>query len=85
MLRRLFATVCWYLRQLLPLAYRTYYATEDGSIHFATWRMWFGRCFAIDDVVLDLYENLDNPVVAALVRVMGQCVGDCEHCPFGAD
>jgi len=41
----------WYLRQLLPLIYRTHYSDERGK-HFVVWRMWFGRCFAIDDVIL---------------------------------
>jgi len=55
--------VTWYLRQLLPLLYRTYYADGDGNVRLAVWRMWFGRCFACDDVVLDPFENCDNPKV----------------------
>jgi hypothetical protein len=46
----------WYLRQLLPLEYRTRYGLvlEDGSVepHFCVWRMWLGRSFAIDDVAI---------------------------------
>ena len=38
----------WYLRQLLPLYYETHYGNEQGW-HFVTWRMWFGRCFGIND------------------------------------
>ena len=41
----------WYLRQLLPLHYRTRYR-EDGRLHYAVWRMWFGRVFAYDDVIV---------------------------------
>jgi hypothetical protein len=41
----------WYLRQLLPLTYRSRY-TENGRRHFAVWRMWFGRVFDHDDVTL---------------------------------
>jgi hypothetical protein len=41
----------WYLRQLLPLHYRTRY-TENGQRHFAVWQMWFGRCFSVDDVLV---------------------------------
>jgi hypothetical protein len=41
----------WYLRQLLPLHYRTMY-WENGRKHFVVWRMWLGNCFAIDDVVV---------------------------------
>lgn len=43
--------IVWLFRQLLPLHYRTYY-TEGGVRHFAVWRMWFGRVFAHDDVVV---------------------------------
>jgi hypothetical protein len=41
----------WYLKQLLPLAYWTRYV-EDGRTHFVAWRMWFGRCFDVVDVVV---------------------------------
>ena len=41
----------WYAKQLLPLTYRTRY-TEAGVRHFTVWRMWFGRCFDIEDVVV---------------------------------
>lgn len=44
--------VIWYLRQLLPLHYRTRYTDSDGNRHFAVWRMWLGRVFAHDDVVV---------------------------------
>jgi hypothetical protein len=43
--------IVWLLRQLLPLHYRTRY-TENGRRHYAVWRMWFGRVFAHDDVVV---------------------------------
>jgi hypothetical protein len=62
--------LCWYLWQLLPLTYRTYYGDEDGLIHFSVWRMWFGRCFAIDDVVADPWET-DNDKVIELADGMG--------------
>ncbi len=42
----------WYLRQLFPLTYRTYYDDEKGASHFVVWRMWLGRCFDIDDVLI---------------------------------
>lgn len=38
----------WYLRQLLPLPYRTTYGCvgDAGASHLHTrWWMWFGRCF----------------------------------------
>lgn len=40
----------WYLKQLFPLTYRTTYGDEKGR-HFVVWRMWFGRCFAVEDVI----------------------------------
>lgn len=36
----------WHLRQLLPLGYVTTYG-EGGKRYVSTWKMWFGRCFAI--------------------------------------
>lgn len=41
----------WYIRQLLPLHYRTRYI-ENGEQHFVVWQMWMGRSFNIDDVVV---------------------------------
>lgn len=41
----------WYLKQLLPLTYRTKYG-KDGVKRFVVWRMWFGRCFAVDDFAI---------------------------------
>lgn len=41
----------WYIKQLFPCLYRTTY-WQDGKKHFVVWRMWFGRCFAIDDVIV---------------------------------
>lgn len=41
----------WYLRQLLPLVYTTTYGDAAGQ-HFVVWKMWFGRCYAIQDVLI---------------------------------
>lgn len=46
----------WYLRQLLPLHYRTTYI-EGGQRHFAVWRMWFGRVFDHEDYVVMIEEG----------------------------
>lgn len=62
--------------QVLPLAYRSYYADRNG-IHFVVWRMWFGRCFSVTDVILDPFSNRDNPSVA---RLMEYLLG-CDNCP----
>jgi hypothetical protein len=42
----------WMLRQLFPLHYRTTYLDERQQRHYAVWRMWWGRVFAHDDVVV---------------------------------
>lgn len=39
----------WIVRQLLPLTYRSHYRDAEGRQRFAVWRMWLGRCFAVED------------------------------------
>ena len=39
--------IVWYLKQLLPLTYRSRYA-EGGKEIFCVWNMWFGRCFNVE-------------------------------------
>ena len=39
--------ILWYLKQLLPLTYRTTYK-ENGKDIFCVWNMWFGVCFNIE-------------------------------------
>lgn len=34
----------WYLKQLLPLKYDSYYKVE-GKKYLSIWRMWLGRSF----------------------------------------
>jgi len=43
--------IIFYIKQLFPLTYRTRYG-KDGKQHFCVWRMWFGRSFDIDDVIV---------------------------------
>ncbi len=38
----------WYLKQLLPLRYRSVYIS-DGKVHDTRWRMCVGQCFGIRD------------------------------------
>lgn len=40
----------WYLKQLLPLTYRSHYVADDRRHHFVVWRMWLGSRFDIEDV-----------------------------------
>ncbi len=43
----------WYLRQLLPLTYRSHYRDSTGRRHVAIWKMWFGRVFQHEDWIVD--------------------------------
>lgn len=38
----------WYVKQLLPLTYRTKYK-KGGKTVFCVWNMWLGRCFNIEE------------------------------------
>lgn len=44
----------WYLKQLLPLTYRSKYKKGDKKI-FCVWNMWLGKCFNIEE-----YEIVGN-------------------------
>ena len=46
----------WYLKQLFPLTYRTNYQDEDGNKHFCVWKMWLGKCYRIDDMIISFSE-----------------------------
>jgi len=50
--------LCWCFWQLFPCTYRTYYGDEDGRLHFAVWKMWFGRCYYVHDVIVDTFATL---------------------------
>lgn len=41
--------IIWYLKQLLPLTYRSRYKEGDKN-YFHVWNMWFGKCFNQDKV-----------------------------------
>lgn len=43
----------WYVKQLLPLTYRTTHQEldEEGEVagtFFVVWNMWLGRCFNVE-------------------------------------
>ncbi|GAA0491229.1 hypothetical protein GCM10008986_16640 [Salinibacillus aidingensis] len=40
----------WYLKQLLPLTYRTQYES-GGEKYFTVWKMWLGKIY-VDSVVV---------------------------------
>lgn len=41
----------WYLRQLLPLTYRSHY-THDGIKMFSVWNMWMGKVYNHDSMAI---------------------------------
>lgn len=41
--------IIWCLKQLLPLTYRSHFEMANKK-YFCVWRMWFGRCFNIEEV-----------------------------------
>lgn len=45
----------WYLKQLFPLTYRTHYG-KDGKEMFCVWRMWFGKCFDVEEYTIGEYD-----------------------------
>jgi hypothetical protein len=46
------ARLKWFFRQVLPLTYRSRYRNDKGQAHFVVWRMWFGKVFTTDDVLI---------------------------------
>ena len=54
---KLLSKLCWCFWQLFPCTYRTFYGDEFGRIHFAVWKMWFGRCYRINDVIVDTFTT----------------------------
>jgi len=43
-------SLLWYIKQLLPLAYWSWYIDADGTLYLCIWRMWFGRHFDVLDL-----------------------------------
>lgn len=43
----------WYLKQLFPLTYRTKYNDSGGNAHFCVWNMWLGKCYNVEDYILE--------------------------------
>jgi len=52
------SNLCWYFWQLFPCTYRTYYGDDRGRLHFVVWKMWFGQCYYIHDVIVDTFTTL---------------------------
>jgi len=60
-----FNHITWYVRQLMPfLTWKTTY-TRDGERHFCTWRMFWGRCFDVEDYVIVRREMCYDPDMQA--------------------
>lgn len=55
--------IIWYLKQLLPLTYRSHVLDTNGVAHFYVWKMWFGRCYAVEHLIV-----LNRPATIPMVR-----------------
>lgn len=42
----------WYFKQLFPLTYRSEYADTDGNPRFCVWKMWFGKCYNVEEFAI---------------------------------
>ena len=60
------STLLYYLKQLLPLTYRTRYWDAQHQLHFCVWRQWLGRCFNVDDVVVVYNAEMQRGALAAI-------------------
>ena len=49
----------WYLRQLLPLTYRSHYRDAQGNKRFSVWKMWMGHAYAIEDYCIGRALSVD--------------------------
>jgi hypothetical protein len=67
-MKRILATLLWYVSQLVPLTYRTRYWDADHQLHFCVWRQWLGRCYAVDDVVVRYDAEMERRSIAAIKR-----------------
>ena len=48
-LKEICSKLSWYVKQLLPLTYRSRY-TQDGKEMFCVFNMWFGKVFNSETV-----------------------------------
>jgi hypothetical protein len=73
----------WYFLQLFPLTYRTFYLDERGLLHFAVWKMWFGRCYRTNDVYVDTLLTVLDDTLRALEAAAQQSFVPCtcDPCP----
>lgn len=39
--------ILWYLKQLIPLKYKSFYVDNDNTFVLCTWIMWFGNCYKV--------------------------------------
>ena len=57
-MKQFFHSLAWYVKQLLPLTYRSHYGDEKGNQYFAVWKMWFGKVYNHDCYEITGKENL---------------------------
>jgi len=67
--------LCWCFWQLFPCTYRTYYADDQGRLHFAVWKMWLGRCYQITDVFVDCFQTVMDDTLRLLGELCATATG----------
>lgn len=74
--------LCSCFWQLFPCTYRTFYGDEYGRIHFAVWKMLFGRCYRVNDVIVDTFITAMDDTLRLLDALCAanrtpECCGEC--------
>lgn len=57
-MKQFFHSLAWYVKQLLPLTYRSNYRDEKGNQYFEVWKMWFGKVYDAEAYDITGRENL---------------------------
>lgn len=47
------STIKWHLKQLVPMTYRSHYRDKQDRPRFAVWKMWLGRCYKRDEIIIN--------------------------------
>ncbi len=72
---RLLLCVLWWLRQLFPMTYRARYIDLAGY-HFTVWKMWFGRCYKIDDVLVECETDTSKDMRRIVAQRLGRTAAE---------
>lgn len=44
--------IAWLFKQLLPRTYRSHFTDGEGRKHFSVWKMFLGRVYDSEDVMI---------------------------------